>query len=152
MDALDEKWTQCLVGTSSGKFNTELNPYTTDKPADTWHALVGSDNRPMCIPDVLRIDAGAVREENTFRQFHPWLHLRQRQVCICLDSQQHHHLDPCAILWVRERTQLLLPPAATGTNCGRGRQGKFWPQAFEAEKDVEQNSHAMLETLMATGL
>ena len=64
MDALDEKWTQCLVGTSSGKFNTELNPYTTDKPADTWHALVGSDNRPMCIPDVLRIDAGAVREGN----------------------------------------------------------------------------------------
>ena len=42
----------------------EVNPYTTDKPADTWRASVGSDNRPMRTPDVLRIDAGAVREGN----------------------------------------------------------------------------------------
>ena len=95
--------------------------------------------------------SGSWRSRSVIK-FHPWLHLRQRQVCICLDSQQHHHLDPCAILCVRERTQLLLPPAATGSNCGRGRQGKFRPQAFEAEKDVEQNSHAMLGTFMATGL
>ena len=48
--------------------SSQLNPYTTDKPADTWRASGGSDNRPMRTPDVLRIDAGAVREGNTFRQ------------------------------------------------------------------------------------
>ena len=39
-----------------------------------------------------------------------------------------------------------------GDDCGRGGQGKFWLRASKAEKDLEQNSHAMLGTFMATGV